>query len=88
MFVWSRGVGSDSGTILLNRVSISLSRNDWGQIIDGLEARRASWDVTVRHLEGESVNEVIEECRDAEEARAVVATYVRLIGEICSHLGV
>ena len=30
----------------MNKVSISLSRNDWGEVIDGLEARRASWEVT------------------------------------------
>jgi hypothetical protein len=70
----------------VNKVSISLDRNDWGQIVDGLEARRASWEVTVRYLEGEEVAQAIEECRDAEEARGLVATYDRLIGELCSQL--
>jgi hypothetical protein len=68
----------------MSRVSIRLSRNDWGQIIEGLEARRASWEVTARYFEGEPVDESIEECRDADEARAMVATYDRLIGELCS----
>jgi hypothetical protein len=68
------------------QVSISLSRNDWGQIIEGLEARRASWEVTARYLEGKAVDEAIEECGEAEEARTVVATYDRLIGELCSQL--
>lgn len=72
--------------ILMNRVSISLDRNDWGQIVDGLEARRASWEVTARFLEGEEVDQAIEECRDAEEARVLVATYDRLIDELCSQL--
>jgi hypothetical protein len=62
------------------------SRNDWGQIIEGLEARRAKWEVTARYLEGEEVDQVIEECCDAEEARALVATCDRLIGELRSQL--
>jgi len=70
----------------LNKVSISLNRNDWGQIIEGLESRRASWEVTARYLEGEAVDQAIEECGDAEEARALVATYDRLIGELRSQL--
>ena len=78
--------GRTSGRILLGQVSISLGRDDWGQIIDGLEARRASWEVTARYLEGEAVDEAIEECGDAGEARALVATYERLIGELRSQL--
>lgn len=78
--------GRTSGRILLGQVSISLSRNDWGQIIDGLEARRASWEVTARYLEGEAVDEAIEECGDAGEARGLVAVYERLIGELRSQL--
>jgi hypothetical protein len=72
--------------MLMSRVSISLDRSDWGQIVDGLEARRAAWEVTARYLEGEEVDQAIEECRDAEEARALVATYDRLIGELCSQM--
>ncbi|MGH6946888.1 MAG: hypothetical protein ACREDZ_06130 [Kiloniellales bacterium] len=70
----------------MNTISISLDRNDWGQIVEGLEARRASWEGTVRYLEGEEVDQLIEDCRDAEEARAVAATYDRLIGELCRQL--
>jgi hypothetical protein len=70
----------------MSRVSISLDRNDWGRIVEGLEARRASWEVTARYLGGEEVDQIIEECRDAEEARALVATYDRLIDELCSQL--
>lgn len=70
----------------MNRISVSLTRNDWGQIIEGLEARRASWEITARYLEGEAVDQVIEECCDAEEAHTVVATYDRLIAELCSQL--
>lgn len=50
----------------MDSVSISPDRNDWGQIVDGLEARRATWEVTARYLEGEEVDQAIEECRDAE----------------------
>jgi hypothetical protein len=70
----------------MNRISISLDRNDWGQIVEGLEARRASWEVTTRYLEGQEVDQVIEDCHDAEEARALVATYDRLIIELHSQL--
>ncbi len=75
-----------SGGILLDKISIRLTRNDWGQIIEGLESRRASWEVTARYLEGEPVDEAIEECNDAGEARALVATYDRLIEELRSQL--
>ena len=67
----------------MSRFSISLDRSDWGQIVEGLEARRESWEVTARYLD---VDQVIEDCHDAEEARALVATYDRLIGELCSQL--
>ncbi len=70
----------------MNKVSIILTRNDWGQIIEGLESRRASWEVTARYLEGEPVDEAIEECGDVGEARALVVTHDRLIGELRSQL--
>ena len=66
--------------------SISLDRSDWRQIVEGLESRRASWEVTAQYLEGQDVDQVIEDCHGAEEARALVATYDRLIGELCSQL--
>ena len=72
----------------MQRVSISLSRNDWGQIVEALEARRASWEVTALYFEGKATHEPIEECHDTEEARAMVATYDCLIAELCLQLRV
>lgn len=68
----------------MNRVSISLDRNDWGQIVDGLEARRASWEVTVRYLEGDEVDQAIEQCRDAEEVQSVNRVVVECITPRCA----
>lgn len=70
----------------MNGISITLNRNDWGQIIDGLEVRLESWEATARYLEGEEVNQIIEECHDAAEARSVAATYERLIEDLNSQL--
>lgn len=82
----SRGNGKspEERKIPSNKVSVSLGRNDWGQVIEGLESRRASWEVTARYLEGEAVDEAIEACDDAGDARALVATHDRLIGELRS----
>ena len=64
------------------QIAITLSGNDWGQIIDGLECRREVWNDTVRYLEGENVNALIEECSDVQEARNLEAIYDRLIREL------
>lgn len=67
-------------------VSITLSSNDWGQIIAGLECRREVWDATARYLGGQEVDSMIEECSDEEEARNLVAIYDRLISELRAQL--
>ena len=67
-------------------VTVRLSRNDFGQILDGLECRRDVWRVTARYLNGEQVDEPIEECSDAHEAEAIADTYDRIMNEIRTQL--
>lgn len=66
-------------------IQLTLDDLDVGQIIDGLEARAASWRNTYRYLAtGESPAPffVAEECNDADEARKLAEHYERLIVEI------
>ncbi|MCB0221945.1 MAG: hypothetical protein KDH09_19765 [Chrysiogenetes bacterium] len=61
-------------------VTITLSRNDLGQILDGLECRCDTWRATARYLMGEDIGaQAIEECSDAAEASAIAATYERIM---------
>lgn len=64
-------------------ITVTLSRNDLGQILDGLECRCDTWRVTARYLMGEDIGqEPIEECSDAHEAEAIVETYERIMAEL------
>ena len=68
-----------------NTYTIRLEANDIGQILDGLRCRAESWRGTMQYHEtGTTPNDtfVIEECRDADEARKLTACYDRLVGEI------
>ena len=65
-------------------VSITLSRNDFGQVVDGLRERMNIWGTTAEYLTTGSVRlgEIIEECSDAGEAKAIAEHYRRIIDEI------
>lgn len=68
-------------------VTVTLSRNDLGQILDGLECRCDTWRATARYLMGEDIGtQTIEECSDAGEAETIVATYERILKELYSQL--
>lgn len=68
-------------------VTLTMSRNDLGQICDGLECRRDTWLITARYLRGEDIgHEMVEECSDPEEAEAIAATYERILRELYSRL--
>jgi hypothetical protein len=65
--------------------TIRLEQNDLGQLLDGLCSRSESWHDTAEYMEsGYSPRDdfVIEECSDAEEARAIAGHYDRLIAAI------
>ena len=64
--------------------TIELDSNDLGQLLDGLNARATSWNATAEYMDGGSNHDlfIIEECSDAEEARAVAAHYERIITTI------
>jgi hypothetical protein len=84
---------SITGTIFLKRqidmscddmVTLRLSRNDVGQIIDGLCARLDSWRTTQRYFEGDHVEAgtIIEDCDGAEEAKKIADCYNEIIDNI------
>lgn len=65
-------------------ISITLSRNDFGQVVDGLRERMNVWGTTAEYLVTGRVGlgEIIEECSDAEEAKAIAEHYRRIIDDI------
>ena len=73
------------------KATITLDRNDLGQILDGLTQRMESFDHTAAFLDDEDPNlegDIIEEVRDAAEARTLAAHYRRIIDEITRQLTV
>lgn len=69
-------------------VTITLKRNDVGQILDGLEERKRVWGNTAEYLENGTVicDGMIEDCHDGEEALYIAHWYGRIIGDIWSQL--
>ncbi len=65
-------------------VTLQLTENDVGQIIDGLCVRRDDWRYTQRYFEEgyEESGRIIEECNDAHEASGVADHYDKIISEI------
>ena len=63
-------------------VILKLSRDDVGQIIDGVCVRRDSWRKTQNYLEGKTVDGDIEECSDSNEACCIADNYDRIINSI------
>lgn len=65
--------------------TIRFEANDFGQLLDRLQNRAESWRNTAEYFEsGQNPREdfVIEECTDAEEARAIANNYDRIIATI------
>jgi len=65
--------------------TICFEANDLGQLLDGLQGRSEAWHNTAEYFEsGDNPREdfIIEECSDAEEARAIANHYDRIIATI------
>jgi hypothetical protein len=67
-------------------VSITLTENDWGQIIDGLTCRAEQYELTAKYHAGESVRGEILAVSDADEARELALWYRRLVEQIRGQL--
>jgi len=65
-------------------VTVTLSRNQFGQILDALCCRLESWQETERYfLTGRTDSDsVINECGDAEEARNMIAVYEEILASM------
>jgi hypothetical protein len=65
-------------------VSLRLTRNDVGQILDGLEQRRIIWQATAEWLmyDYSELSDSIEECSDPLEAQAIAEHYQTIINTI------
>jgi hypothetical protein len=67
-------------------ITLRLDSNYVGQIIEGLECRRATWKRTAAYLETGNADGEIEDCCSAKEAIAIAAFYSRIIAEIHSQV--
>ena len=70
-------------------VSLRLSRNAIGQILDGLEVLAEQWEATadyLRDVELPDEDVLIRECSDEREAGKIAAYYRRISGLIESQL--
>lgn len=67
---------------------ILLSRNDIGQLLDGLDVLIEQWEATAEHLETgrSSDDECIREAHDAQEARDIAATYLQIRNRISEQI--
>ena len=65
-------------------ITLRLTRNDVGQILDGLEQRRIIWQATAEYLESgyTTLSDTIEECSDSQEAQAIADDYQRVMDAI------
>jgi len=65
---------------------IELSRNDMGQLLDGLEVRAEAWERTARFLLHRKFPDddlyIPEECHKPEEATGIAEHYRQIISEI------
>jgi len=69
-------------------VNLVLSRTDVGQILDGLHERKIAWEGTYEYHEKGYTDlcDIIEECSDEHEARAIADYYQYLIDTIKKQL--
>lgn len=71
-------------------VTITLDRDDLGQIIDGLTARMEAYQKTAEYLDGSFDDDgtfVVEDVRDAAEAKRIAGTYQRILSNLASQIG-
>lgn len=65
--------------------TVRLNDHDWGQLLDGLRDRSRAWHNTASFLEPDGDSDdgvIIEECHDADEARAIAGHYDQIIASI------
>jgi hypothetical protein len=65
-------------------VKLTLSRMDIGQILDGLRERMKAWKGTYEYFKKGHADlcDIIEECSDANEAKAIADYYAKIIKDI------
>ena len=69
-----------------NEISVTLGKNEWGQIMDGLRCRAEIYEETVRYYESGFAEHEIAEVRDVKEARELAELYFGIIGKIQQRL--
>lgn len=65
--------------------TLLLSRQDLGQLLDGLRTRAEAWTKTAEYLETGYTSDdsfVCEECNNPDEAKSIAAHYQRIITNI------
>ncbi len=64
------------------KISVTLQKTEWGQILDGLKCRAETYEETVRYYESGYAENEIADVRDAREAQYLARTYRRIILKI------
>ena len=72
----------------LENITVVLSRNDIGQLLEGVEILIEQWDATAEYLSTGRVQEdiCIRESHDAREAESIAATYRSLRDQISGQM--
>jgi hypothetical protein len=68
-------------------VTVTLSSNDFGQMMDGLRERQTAWRITAEHWRGEedhaeAMEYGIQECSGEDEAQKIADHYQKLIADL------
>lgn len=71
---------------MASRITIKLDLADALQVLDALESRAEAWTETLRFAQGEDVDSVVEEHKDAAEAEAILTHYRDIIRTIESQV--
>lgn len=69
----------------MENIQISISRNDLGQLLDGLEVLIDQWQATANYLTTgviEDHDTCIRECHKPEEAQAIAQTYRHIADQL------
>lgn len=72
----------------MDKLNVTLSRNDLGQILEGLDVLIEQWEATADYLENGGMSEdvCIRESHSANEANSIADTYRQIQGTIREQL--
>ena len=64
------------------QIPVIISRNEWGQIIDGLTCRAEDYEMIAQYYKTGNADHIIQEVKDADEARTMAEWYRKLVEKV------